>query len=74
MYGRLSYNLICVRYRQNSERMSQYSASVECKMNLASVPGEPFPDFQGGISVKESACRCRRRRRHKFDPWVRKIR
>ena len=25
------------------------------------------------LSGKESACQCRRRRRHRFDPWVRKI-
>ena len=24
-------------------------------------------------SGKESACQCRRRKRHRFDPWVRKI-
>ena len=27
----------------------------------------------GGASGKESACQCRRCKRHKFDPWVRKI-
>ena len=27
----------------------------------------------GGTSGKESACQCRRCRRHGFDPWVRKI-
>ena len=27
-------------------------------------------DFPGGPSGKESACQCRR---HRFDPWVRKI-
>ena len=25
------------------------------------------------LSVKESACQCRRCRRHEFDPWVGKI-
>ena len=25
------------------------------------------------LSGKESACQCRRHKRHKFDPWVRKI-
>ena len=75
MYGRLSYilSLICIKFRQNSERKSQYSTSVECKMNLALMLGEPFPGFQGGVKVKESACRCRRCRRHRFDPGVRKI-
>ena len=29
--------------------------------------------FSGGTSGKESACQCRRRRRHRFNPWVRKI-
>ena len=28
-----------------------------------------FPD---GASGKESACQCRRHKRHRFDPWVRK--
>ena len=27
----------------------------------------------GWLSGKESTCQCRRRRRHGFDPWVRKI-
>ena len=27
----------------------------------------------GGASDKEPTCQCRRRQRHKFDPWVRKI-
>ena len=29
--------------------------------------------FPVGASSKESACRCRRCQRHRFDPWVRKI-
>ena len=29
--------------------------------------------FPGGISGKETACQCRRHKRHGFDPWVRKI-
>ena len=27
----------------------------------------------GGTSGKEPACQCRRHKRHRFDPWVRKI-
>ena len=73
MVGFLILSLICIKFRQNSERRSQYSTSVECKMNLALMLGEPFPGFQGGVRVKESACQCRRCRRHRFDPWVRKI-
>ena len=26
----------------------------------------------GGASGKEPTCQCRRQKRHKFDPWVRK--
>ena len=29
--------------------------------------------FLGGISGKESACQCRRHKKHGFKPWVRKI-
>ena len=29
--------------------------------------------FPGGASGKEPACQCRRHKRHRFDPWVRKI-
>jgi len=29
--------------------------------------------FPGGTSGKEPACLCRRCKRHRFDPWVRKI-
>ena len=29
--------------------------------------------FSGGARDKESACQCRRHKRHRFDPWVRKM-
>ena len=29
--------------------------------------------FPGGTIDKESSCQCRRHKRHRFDPWVRKI-
>ena len=29
--------------------------------------------FPGGASDKESACQCRRHKRYRFEPWVRKI-
>ena len=32
-----------------------------------------FHGFPGGASGKELACQCRRHRRRRFDPWVRKI-
>ena len=30
-------------------------------------------DFQGGTSGKESPCQCRRRKRLRFDLWVKKM-
>ena len=32
-----------------------------------------FKGFPGGISGKEPACQCRRRKRNGFNPWVRKM-
>ena len=29
--------------------------------------------FPGGAGGKESACQCKRHKRHWFDPWVRKL-
>ena len=29
--------------------------------------------FPGWLSVEEPTCQCRRHKRHRFDPWVRKI-
>ena len=29
--------------------------------------------FTGGVSHEQPACQCRRRKRHRFNPWVRKI-
>ena len=39
-------------------------------LQVASKPPESFP---GGASGKEPACQCKRPKRHKFDPWIRKI-
>ena len=30
-------------------------------------------DFPVGTSDKEPSCQCRRHKRHRFNPWVRKI-
>ena len=32
-----------------------------------------FMGFPGGSDAKEPACQCRRHKRCRFDPWVRKI-
>ena len=33
----------------------------------------PFANFPGGVSGKEPACQCRRHKRRRFNPWVRKM-
>ena len=35
--------------------------------------GTPTWSFPGGTSGKEPTCQCGRHKRHRFDPWVRKI-
>ena len=43
-------------------------------LNLLMCPSSSqWLDFPGGSVDKASACQCRRRRRHGFHPWVRKI-
>ena len=34
---------------------------------------KPVTSFPGGASGKKSACQCRRHKRRRFNPWVRKI-
>ena len=34
---------------------------------------ESYMGFPGDFSGKESACQCRRGKRHRFHPWIRKI-
>ena len=33
----------------------------------------PITGFPGSTAGKESACQCRRRKRLRFNPWVRKV-
>ena len=33
----------------------------------------PLPSLPSGTSGKESTCQCRRYKRHRFNPWVRKM-
>ena len=42
---------------------------------LADFPGSPIPTmtFPGGAGGKEAGCQCRRQKRCRLDPWVRKI-
>ena len=43
----------------------------ECYVNLVNTAGQ-FEGLPGWHSGKESTCQCRRCRRGKFDPWIRK--
>ena len=40
---------------------------------MATVRATDTGGLNRRCSGKESACQCRRHKRHKFDPWVRKI-
>ena len=43
------------------------------KFSFWTVPSQVRSQSGGGTSGKEPACQCRRYKRCKFDPWVRKI-
>ena len=63
LYGRMN------RPEFSLSAMWGHSKKAVCK------PGKrrASPGFPGGTSGKEPACQCRRHRRCRFDPWVRKI-
>ena len=44
------------------------------ELNPSSVVSDLVTSYSsGGVSSKEPACKCKRHKRHEFDPWVRKI-
>ena len=47
--------------------------SLICVHEVLKRVGMKEKGFPGGASGKEPACECRRRKRHRFDPWVEKI-
>ena len=50
------------------------TASSMWKPIQKELKGSNWPsDFPDGASSKESACQCRRHKRHVFDSWVRKV-
>ena len=64
--------------RPKKQKREQASSLLTDFCNLPlEVPLQHFCcilwDFPGGASGKESACQCRRHKRHGFNPWVRKI-
>ena len=46
---------------------------IQSCLTLSSALYLPCRGFPGGTSGKEPACQCRRHKRRKFDPWIRKI-
>ena len=48
-------------------------ASARCPTLGKPTNAKGQEGFPGGVSGKEPACQCRRRKRHRFDSWVRKI-
>ena len=53
----------------------QYSATTSVRMGVKAFREADFcyMGFPSGVSGKDLACQCRRHKRHRFDPWVRKI-
>ena len=45
----------------------------ETQMTIHRRMGTKFVIVPGGASGKEPTCQCRRPKRHRFDPWARKI-
>jgi len=76
--SRPSLQISCHIGLENKEIMTADSYLSRCtikwrnslleKCSVWSIVG-----FSDGASGKEPACQCRRHKRHRFDPWVRKI-
>ena len=52
----------------HSKAQSRESLNTKDLCGVRRIVGHP-----SWLSVKESACQCRRRKRYRFDPWVRKM-
>ena len=55
------------------KEMATHSSILAWKIPWMVEPGRFLIAFPGGTSSKESTCQCRRCKRCRFDPWVRKI-
>ena len=44
-----------------------------CGAERSFIASEHHRDLPSGTSDKEPFCQCRRRKRHRFNPWVRKL-
>ena len=61
--------LICISLMANTvENIFKYLLSINTYIHIHTYRG-----FLGGPSGKETACQCKKHKRHRFDPWVRKI-
>ena len=77
--------LQCMKVKSESEASQScltLSDLLGCSLPGSSVHGVfqarvlewvPLPSLPSGTSGKESTCQCRRYKRHRFNPWVRKI-
>ena len=52
------------------QKLTHYYKAIILQLNKSYDKPWELPRWHRG---KESACQCRRRRKHGFDPWVRKI-
>ena len=57
---------------QSASEWEKIRRNVECLMALYETVGSDL-GFLCGAHGQEPACQCRRHKRHKFDPWVRRI-
>ena len=76
------FHILCTRGASSGVReVLQLSEQYNCLLNSFTLEIPEALKFNMSIigfiprwlSGKESACQCRRRKRHEFNPWVRKI-
>ena len=53
--------------------VSESPAFTELRGVVSKFQSFQVPVGKKGFPGKEPACQCRRHKRHRFDPWVRKI-
>ena len=62
---------VCPVTRRHQGESGPWGGGGGCKLQgWGQWPSVPSLCLPGGTSGKEPACRCRRHKRHGFDPWV----
>ena len=69
-WSRISYQYFCCLWYRPSSNPCYMSDVLPCFLSSFAATLGPF---LGGISGQESTCYCRRHKRWRFHPWVRKI-